>query len=133
MKKKIFLVTIIAAVLIVGITLFFFFRSRGEETSFTADTIKVGDYVLFGSYNDEPILWRCIDTENGVMLLSEYILCMKAYDAAENFSKKNGAECHSIEEDLDFGAVIARHRRVCFCYPIYGSLTVRMQGHTIKL
>jgi folate-dependent phosphoribosylglycinamide formyltransferase PurN len=52
---------------------------------------------------------------------------------AENFSKKNGAECHSIEEDLDFGAVIARHRRVCFCYPIYGSLTVRMQGHTIKL
>ncbi|MBN1775609.1 MAG: hypothetical protein JW817_04000 [Clostridiales bacterium] len=84
MKKKVILITAIAAVLIVGIALFFFFRSRGEETSFTADTIKVGDYVLFGSYNDEPILWRCVDTENGVMLLSEYILCMKAYDAAES-------------------------------------------------
>ena len=52
---------------------------------------------------------------------------------ADNFSKKTDAECHSIEEDLDFGAAIARHERICFCYPIYGSLTVQMQGHTIKL
>ncbi|MDD4096421.1 MAG: DUF6273 domain-containing protein [Oscillospiraceae bacterium] len=81
MKKKVLLITIIAAVLIVGIAGFFFWRSSEK---ITAETIKVGDYVLFGSYNDEPILWRCVDTGNGVMLLSEYILCMKAYDAAES-------------------------------------------------
>ncbi len=84
MKKRIILTTLIAAVLIAGIAAVLFFRARAEATSFTAEKIKVGDYVLFGSYYDEPILWKCVDTENGVMLLSEYILCMKAYDAAES-------------------------------------------------
>lgn len=48
-------------------------------------TIKVGDYVEYGSYLDEPILWRVMEIDNGKPLLwSEYILCAKCFDAAES-------------------------------------------------
>jgi len=40
---------------------------------------------------------------------------------AEVFSKKMGAACHSIEEDLDFAALFDAHDTVAICYPIYGS------------
>ena len=43
--------------------------------------IKLGDYILLGKYNDEPILWRCADIdENGILMLSDKILCIKPYD-----------------------------------------------------
>jgi len=45
----------------------------------------VGDYVHFGSYNNESILWRCMKKDEfGYLMISEYILCFKAFDAAEN-------------------------------------------------
>ena len=51
---------------------------------------------------------------------------------ADNFSKKTDAECHSIEEDLDFGAAIARHERICFSYPIYGSCVPRIMEDFVR-
>ena len=43
--------------------------------------INIGEYIQMGKYNDEPILWRCIDVdENGPLLFSDRILCRKAYD-----------------------------------------------------
>ncbi|MCR4429639.1 MAG: DUF6273 domain-containing protein [Tepidanaerobacteraceae bacterium] len=46
-------------------------------------TVETGDYVLFGSYDRQPILWRAIDKdENGRLLLwSEYIISLKPFDA----------------------------------------------------
>ncbi len=50
-----------------------------------AQNIKVGDYVQFGKYYGDPILWKCVKKEDGSpMLVSEYILCLKAFDAAES-------------------------------------------------
>jgi len=48
-------------------------------------TIEDGDYVLFGRYLGEPILWRVIpaDGENP-LLFSEYVLCFKAFTACAN-------------------------------------------------
>jgi alpha-tubulin suppressor-like RCC1 family protein len=55
-------------------------------------TIKIGDYILFGRYNDEPILWRVIgDSGNpearlgdkikgDPLLLSDRILTLKSFD-----------------------------------------------------
>jgi len=40
---------------------------------------------------------------------------------AETFSKRMGAACHSIEEDLDFAALFNAHDTIAVCYPIYGS------------
>ena len=44
---------------------------------------EVGQYVQLGSYQDAPILWKCIKTDdpNGILLLSDKLLCFKAFDA----------------------------------------------------
>lgn len=58
--------------------------SAAEGESFRIDErlVRVGDYFLMGTYYGEPILWRCIKTdENGPLMLSDKILCIKAFDA----------------------------------------------------
>jgi hypothetical protein len=47
------------------------------------DTMKIGDYVQFGSYNKESILWRIIniDEEGNPLLFAESILCLKEFDS----------------------------------------------------
>lgn len=46
-------------------------------------SISVGDYVQMGTYNDAPILWRCIAIDsNGPLMLADEILCMKSFDAS---------------------------------------------------
>ncbi|KNY26920.1 DUF6273 domain-containing protein [Pseudobacteroides cellulosolvens] len=55
-------------------------------------TLKVGEYVQFGKYYEDPILWKCVKIENDKpMLVSENILCMKAYDAAESGTDSVGS------------------------------------------
>jgi len=46
--------------------------------------MKVGDYLSFGSYATEPILWRVIHfNESGdPLILSKNILCLKAFDVS---------------------------------------------------
>lgn len=100
MKRKIVLIIGIVAVLIIGIALFFYFQPDKNAKPVLIGTIKVGDYVTFGSYYGEPILWKCVDTENGVMLLSEYILCLKAFDAAESgiWGEAGGSYTKNVDE-----------------------------------
>lgn len=49
-------------------------------------SMQIGDYVQFGKYLGSPILWRVINIDNNglPMLLSEKILCLKPFDAAES-------------------------------------------------
>lgn len=49
---------------------------------------------------------------------SEYI--------ARQFADRMEADCHSIEEHVDFAALIAANAMVAFCYPIYGSCVPRI-------
>lgn len=50
-----------------------------------AMSIQIGEYVQMGSYCGKPILWRCVDIdENGPLMLSDKILCLKAFDAKGN-------------------------------------------------
>ncbi|MDO5396531.1 MAG: DUF6273 domain-containing protein [bacterium] len=45
--------------------------------------IAIGDYIQLGTYYNKPILWRCVDIdENGPLMLSDKILCIKAFDAS---------------------------------------------------
>ena len=47
-----------------------------------AASINIGDYVQMGTYYGEPILWRCVDIdENGPLMLSDKIICLKPFDA----------------------------------------------------
>lgn len=58
-----------------------------QSAAFASDEIAVGTYVRLGTYNDEPIVWKCIDIddENGILMLSDKILCYKAFDIGDDF------------------------------------------------
>ena len=47
-----------------------------------ATPIQVGQYIRLGKYWEEPILWKCVDieAEHGPLMLSDKILCYKAFD-----------------------------------------------------
>jgi len=45
---------------------------------------------------------------------------------AEMFCRNMNAECHSIEENINFGQLIASQEMIGFCYPIYGSRVPRI-------
>lgn len=67
-----------------------------EGYTYTTGNVKVGEYVLFGKYCGEPILWKCVDNSSGSMLVSEYVLCEKAYDAAESGVSGEGSDAIQI-------------------------------------
>ncbi|MDR0497587.1 MAG: EFR1 family ferrodoxin [Treponema sp.] len=51
---------------------------------------------------------------------------------AELFSRSIEAECHSIEEKIDFGQLITPEEIIGFCYPIYGSRVPRIMREFIQ-
>ncbi len=54
-------------------------------------TLKKGDYVLFGEYLGEPILWLVADNSDGRPLLqTEYIIDFKAFDASGDGDSDTG-------------------------------------------
>lgn len=67
--------------------------SEEKNTGNVADSntavkdVELGDTVVFGEYNGEPISWRVIkisDDGKEAVLLSKDIITMKAYDAADS-------------------------------------------------
>ena len=60
--------------------------------------INIGDYLQMGTYYGEPILWRCVDIdENGPLILSDKILCIKAFDASGD--NTSGSHGRNIQND----------------------------------
>lgn len=59
----------------------------GEPVPPPPPTYKLGDYIRFGQYNGEPILWRIIHKNElgNPILLSDRILTLKAFDANGNY------------------------------------------------
>ena len=67
--------------------------------TYSSTDISVGDYVQMGTYYDEPILWRCIDVdENGPLLVTDKILCVKEYDAPGNVTTGS----HTVNSDYSY-------------------------------
>lgn len=80
MKKKILPLFLILTVLIS------IFPVLQKEIQ-AAPSVQIGDYIQFGSYYDEPILWRVIniDKDGDPLLFSDKIICFKEFDAAGNY------------------------------------------------
>jgi hypothetical protein len=64
-----------------------------------AISLKEGDCVLFGSYRGEKLLWRVIHVDDGgnPLLWSEYVLCEKAFDAAESGMIRSRGGAYSLD------------------------------------
>ena len=78
---------LIEILVVVAICIIMYVHERGATPRVEGDTLPaLGDRVLFGTYLGEPIEWRVI--RNGdrgeVVLLSEHILTMKAFNAADS-------------------------------------------------
>ena len=59
------------------------------------DELSIGDYIQLGTYTDAPIIWRYIDEdENGKLMLSDKILCYKAFDARNHKGVNVKSERH---------------------------------------
>lgn len=72
-------------------------QSRKEKSKST--TIKKNDYILFGKYQNEPILWQVlnVDKKGKALLMSKYILCLKAFDASGKDKKyHNGSDLSTL-------------------------------------
>jgi hypothetical protein len=101
MKKIYFLMAVIICILLLascnGVTKSPTSKDETEKISSTSKTdntkIKVGDYVQFGSYLEEPILWRVMESTDGKPLLwSEFILTAKCFDASESGTASVGED-----------------------------------------
>ncbi len=57
-----------------------------SNTAFADNNISIGTYIQLGKYDNEPIIWKCadIDDENGILMLSDKILCYKSYDVGSD-------------------------------------------------
>ena len=57
-------------------------KVKSESIANAENEVSLGDYIYLGNYYNKPILWRCVDKdENGLLMLSDKIICFKAYDA----------------------------------------------------
>ena len=67
-------------------------RAAGAETG-----VQLGDYIRLGSYDGEPILWRCVSVdENGPLMLSDRVLCdYMPYDAQTSENSTSGSHRRS--------------------------------------
>lgn len=99
MKK---IITAVSLVLIFVLSLFFAkplvnslilketaieYKEKTEKTV----TIKKGDFVIFGEYLNEPIIWQVVDVINGEPLLqTKHVICFKAFDGASGDEEDTG-------------------------------------------
>ncbi len=86
-----------------------------QSLTYAAKTaLKMGQYIQFGKYNDEPILWRVIGDSGNTkadlgdvikgdpLLLSDRILAIKPYDAGGN--NTSGSHGRDSEQRAGYGS-----------------------------
>lgn len=85
-------------------------ESKPEQAEQKLAAVELGDRITFGSYNGEPIEWRIVhisDDKTQAVVISDKILTMKAFDAAEGgkYNSYNGEDHwrtrpEEIDEDI---------------------------------
>ena len=97
MKKKFLLFSMIITATFILISLFgkglvnnFLIKETAISYSFETIKrvqIKKGDYIIFGSYLNEPILWLVVDIiDKKPLIQTEYVIALKSFDAAHGNS-----------------------------------------------
>jgi len=105
----IYLVLLLSLVVVMGLLLWRFGRDEKPQEQpvnqemEVAEQWKPGDRVVFGRYGQEDITWRVLKvSQDGkeAILLSEKILTMKAYDAAESGTYNKAGDKDYWGEDI---------------------------------
>ncbi len=62
-------------------------QTTSEVRNRNIPNLKIGDYIRFGKYYNQPIIWRVIhkDEDDNPMLFSDKIISIKAFDAAGKY------------------------------------------------
>ena len=94
------------------------------KTSVTAN-IKIGDYLYFGSFNGDMILWRVIDCDEAgnPLLFADRILTLRAFNDGRNYyadsllrkwlnNKENGFLADSNFTSTERQAILPQKRKV---------------------
>ena len=79
--------TIVLIILFTAVAVFIVNRTVDVTRQAEATKVGLGDAVTLGTYNDEPIVWSVVhlsEDADRAVLVTEDILTMKAYDAAES-------------------------------------------------
>lgn len=62
--------------------------STKAVAAYSSASINIGDKIVLGTYEGQPISWVCVDIDdNGPLMLSENVICQKEYDAPGYNSK----------------------------------------------
>lgn len=72
--------------------------TNSRSSNNTKSMFKVGDYILFGKYNKERILWRVIniDETGSPLILMENVIAIKSYDS--------GGSVHKDKDRINYGS-----------------------------
>jgi len=93
-KLKKIIAAILSVVMVFSLSSAITTNVANTTTNTTTTKLKIGDYVKFGHYYGDAILWRVINIndDGSEMLYSEKILCIKPFDVAESgkYDKKGG-------------------------------------------
>lgn len=97
MNKRFICILAIVSILISAFPAGSAFADGGGHAAVDGIGIKAGDYILFGKYNNKPILWQCAyKDENGKLMVSDKSICSKAFDSV---GMLKGSHVHRYEHD----------------------------------
>ncbi|MDP4183183.1 MAG: DUF6273 domain-containing protein [Bacillota bacterium] len=72
--------------------------NSSKASNHLKNSFKIGDYILFGKYNNKRILWRVIniDEAGSPLLFMENVITIKSYDS--------GGTVHKYSDRVKFGS-----------------------------
>ncbi len=149
MKQKIISILTAASMLMSLIPLIGAVPASAAGTD--ASGIEIGDYVQMGTYDDTPILWRCVAFEkitgydtNGnsitdstdtvttyqdgylPLMISDKILCLKAFDAKTSVNTEAGSHSRSTQRTTaGTGATAATAYSATACSSYWADSNIR--------
>lgn len=85
-KRKVLCIAIVIILILIFCITPFTILSVSSSKTINNSLMDIGDYIIFGRYNNDPIIWRIIafDSERNPILFSDKILTVKAFDSAGN-------------------------------------------------
>ncbi len=81
-------------------------NNNTTEQTISMDDLKIGDYIEFGKYDEQPILWRVIhiDEDGNPLIFSDRIISLKSFDSMgdyhKNIKRKEGGSSYWKDSNI---------------------------------